>query len=228
MTRRLVPLLCLLPLAFPTAAAARTSAPAKTGGGSTAAKSLPAPTGVTAVAVSSNLIYISWTPPATTSTIIGYQLYRNGQALNANYFSADNPTRYGDWSYLTPSTTYSYQVAAVNSTYQVGTKSATVSARTLPKPTTTDPDSPTAPTALTAVKTGTAGGLVKIRVSWSPSSDPDGVLGYAVYQPAMIAVTDQTSFTALEPPGCSWTFSTRALEASGNISAGSVGLPFTS
>jgi hypothetical protein len=70
-----------------------------------------APTGVSAVAQSDNSVSLSWQASASSNTITGYTVYRDGNKLA----STGTALSYADTS-TRPGTTYSYQVQATDST----------------------------------------------------------------------------------------------------------------
>src|SRR5213078_1112076 len=96
---------------------------------------------------------------------------------------------------LSPSTTYSYTVAAYDAAGNLSAQSSSASATT-PAPPDTAP--PTVPTGLTASAVSSS----QINLSWTASSDNVGVSGYRVYRNGtQIATTSATSFanTGLSP-----------------------------
>src|SRR5207245_3773127 len=96
---------------------------------------------------------------------------------------------------LSPSTTYSYTVAAFDAAGNVSAQSSSASATTPAPPDTTPP---TVPTGLTA----TAVSSSQINLSWTASTDNVGVTGYRVYRGGtQIATTSTPSYanTGLSP-----------------------------
>ncbi|HSR15352.1 MAG TPA: fibronectin type III domain-containing protein, partial [Gemmatimonadales bacterium] len=114
-------------------------------------------------------------------------VYRNG-----NKIAETVGTSYLDTG-LSPSTTYSYRVSAVNGQELEGQQSAPASATTL------DATGPTKPSNLSAGAVGTD----RIDLTWSASADPEsGIKEYRVYRDGLqIAVSGQTSYsdTGLAP-----------------------------
>src|SRR5439155_91016 len=121
------------------------------------------PTGLSATAVSSSQINLSWAPPTDNggSAITGYKVERSTDggttwtALVANTGSAT--TMYSDTG-LTPATTYTYRVSAISA---VGTSptSNTASTRTLV--------APSPPIGLTATTASSS----QINLSWTAPND---------------------------------------------------------
>src|SRR5437660_12410404 len=129
------------------------------------------PTNLTATAVSSSQINLSWTAPASDggSAITGYKIERstdggtNWSTLVAN--TGSTSTAYSD-SGLSPGTTYTYRVSAITLVL-TSSPSNTASATTKPLP-------PATPTGVTATqKTST-----EITISWTASA---GATFYQVF-----------------------------------------------
>ncbi|MGI0088647.1 MAG: fibronectin type III domain-containing protein [Nitrosotalea sp.] len=131
------------------------------------------PTGLTATAVSSSQINLSWNAPTDNggSAITGYKIERSNDTgttwstIVAN--TASTSTTYSD-SGLSASTTYTYRVSAINS---VGTSSpsntASATTFTVPQP----------PTGLTA----TAASSSQINLSWTASNNGgSAITGYKI------------------------------------------------
>jgi chitodextrinase len=99
------------------------------------------PGNVTATAISSTTINVTWTASTDSVALAGYQVYRNGTLVGT-------PTglSYTDTG-LAPLTAYSYAVAAYDTAGNTSAQSAAVSATTLPPDTTPPTVSVTAPTA---------------------------------------------------------------------------------
>ncbi|MHB8710434.1 MAG: fibronectin type III domain-containing protein [Minisyncoccota bacterium] len=131
------------------------------------------PTGLTATAISSSQINLSWsasTDPVVagqiTSGVSGYRIYRNGTQI------ATSPTASYSSTGLASGTTYSYTIAAVDVAGNVSAQSIAASATTqsVVTPDTTPPTvSLTAPTASVTVS-----GTVTVSAS---ASDNIGVVG---------------------------------------------------
>ena len=87
-----------------------------------------APTNLTATAVSSSQINLSWTASTDNVGVTGYEVYRSSSKV-----ATVTTTTYGDTG-LTPSTTYSYYVKARDAAGNVSASSNTASATTLAQP----------------------------------------------------------------------------------------------
>ncbi|MDH5202216.1 MAG: fibronectin type III domain-containing protein [Nitrospirota bacterium] len=111
------------------------------------------PTGLTALAVSSTQINLSWNASTDNVGVTGYRIYRNGNSVGTS-----TTTSYSDTG-LSPSTTYTYTVAAYDDAGNTSGQSAPASATTLAS-------SPQQST-LTINKGGTGSGTV--------TSSPEGI-----------------------------------------------------
>lgn len=149
----------------------------------------PSPaTGLSARAVNGSSIDLAWGAAIDPETGIRlYRIYRDGALVDSTA-----ATTWPDRG-LTPMTTYSHHVIAVNGEGLVGPASNTATA------TTPDGTPPTTPTGLTA----TATGPTSIDLTWSPASDPEtGVAFYRVYRGgALVGMATTTAFadTGLKP-----------------------------
>ncbi|WP_051939904.1 extracellular catalytic domain type 1 short-chain-length polyhydroxyalkanoate depolymerase [Phaeacidiphilus oryzae] len=93
------------------------------GGGGGGTGGLAAPTGVTVTGTTGSSASLSWN---AVSGAAGYDVYRNGTLVTSSPVTATSYTDSG----LSGGTTYSYTVAAVDSSGTVGTRSTAVSATT--------------------------------------------------------------------------------------------------
>ncbi len=129
-----------------------------------------APTSLSATAINSLTINLSWTASTDNIGIAGYQVYRNGVLVTTLYQTG---TTYSD-SQLNPSTAYTYQVLAFDGAGNISTASNTANAST--------PAGNVYPTDLALNKPYTAS-----LAASSSYPDPngtkltDGVFGSAVY-----------------------------------------------
>src|SRR5438874_5307339 len=166
------------------------------------------PTGLTASAVSSSQINLSWTASSDNVGVSGYRVYRNGSQI-----ATTGATSFANTG-LSPSTTYSYTVAAYDAAGNLSAQSSSASATTPAPPDTTPPAVPTGQTASQASSS-------QINLSWTASSDNVGVSGYRVYRNgSQIATTGATSFanTGLSP-STTYSYTVAAYDAAGNLSA---------
>src|SRR5438067_1035731 len=166
------------------------------------------PTGLRATAVSSSQINLSWAASSDNVGVSGYRVFRDGAQIATT--SATSFPNTG----LSPSTTYSYTVAAFDAAGNLSAQSSSASATTPAAPDTTPPSVPTGLRA-TAVSSS------QIHPTWAASSDNVGVSGYRVFRDgAQIATTSATSFpnTGLSP-STTYSYAVAAFDAAGNLSA---------
>src|SRR5207249_7828442 len=155
-----------------------TGSPSSTASATTLAVAPSPPTGLTATAVSSSQINLSWAPPTDNggSAITGYKIERSTDGgttwtvLVVNTGSAT--TMYSDTG-LAPTITYAYRVSAINA---VGTSAPSniASARTLV--------APSPPIGLTATTASSS----QIDLSWTAPADNGGsaITGYMIERSA--------------------------------------------
>lgn len=105
-----------------------------------------APTGLTATAISSSQVNLSWTAASDNVGVTNYEIYRNGTRV----YTTGNVTSFADTG-LTASTTYSYQVKAKDGAGNVSDPSNTAAATTQAIP---------GPGAISGTVTSSAGGVV--------------------------------------------------------------------
>ncbi|MFG1869149.1 cellulose binding domain-containing protein [Micromonospora arborensis] len=195
-----------------------------------------APTNLTASEVRTGSVTLTWTAATRgCCAITGYDITYY-QAFDDVIYSASvgTVTTTTITGYLRPGRQYSFRVAARDS---LGHRSNATDALTVVTPVTdTGPDTtpPGAPHNLTVgeVTASTA------TLSWSPSTDNVGVLGYNVYQfdgwftSTLIATVPGTTYTTPLPPSTPLRnlYYVRARDAVGNVSIASnaVTLPTTS
>ena len=192
-------------------------------GVATAATEAPPPPtaagNLTAVATSSSQINLSWTASSSIAGIADYVLQRCQGAGCTNFAQIATlvGTSYNDTG-LSPSTTYSYQVQAVDTTGIAGAYSSVATAATQAPP------PPTAPGNLTA----TAASTTQIGLSWTASTSSIGIADYVVERCqgagcisfAQIATVTGTSYidTGLLP-GASYSYQVQAVDTAGNAGA---------
>ncbi|HEU5488488.1 MAG TPA: fibronectin type III domain-containing protein [Candidatus Nitrosotalea sp.] len=211
------------------------SVDASAGGNPTVPQS---PTGLSATAVSSSEIDLSWTAPSNDggSAITGYDIERSTDSgstwntLVAN--TGSSSTAYSDTG-LTPSTAYTYRVSAINSvgnsspsnTASATTSSGTVA--TVPQP----------PTGLTA----TVASSSEIDLSWTAPANNGGaaITGYMIERSqdagstwsTMSSNTGSTSTTYSDTgltPSTSYTYRVSAINSVGTSSPSNVASATTS
>jgi chitodextrinase len=166
------------------------------------------PTNLSASAISSSQINLAWTASTDNVGVTGYRIYRNGTQINTT-----SNTSYQDTG-LSPSTTYSYTVAAYDAAGNVSGQSTTASATTQAS---SDTIPPSIPTNLSAIAVSSS----QINISWTASTDNVGVAGYRIYRNgAQITTTANTAYsdTGLSP-STTYNYTVAAYDAAGNTSA---------
>ncbi|WP_406068947.1 cellulose binding domain-containing protein [Micromonospora sp. NBC_01638] len=195
-----------------------------------------APTNLTASEVRTGSVTLTWTAATPgCCAIVGYDIAYY-QAFDDLIYSASvgTVTTTTITDYLRPGKQYSFRMSARDS---LGHRSSSADTLTVVTPVTdTGPDTtpPSAPQNLTVgeVTASTA------TLSWSPSTDNVGVLGYNVYKfdglftSTLIATVPGTTYTTSLPPSLPLRnlYYVRARDAVGNVSIASntVALPTTS
>jgi chitodextrinase len=190
---------------------AQTAQVPATTGQDTAAPTVP--TGVSATAVSISQINLSWAASTDNVAVTGYKVYRCTGPACSNYVQVGTPsgTTYNDTG-LAVSTTYRYQVTALDAKNNESARSATVSAAT-----NNDVTPPSVPTGLS----GTAISMTAINLSWTASTDAVGVIGYRVFRDGVqIGVSAGTTYsdTGLTK-STAYAYRVSAYDAAGNPSA---------
>ena len=180
-----------------------------------------APTGLTATAISTTQIDLSWTASTDNVGVTGYRVERCQGASCTTWaqVGTSTATTFSNTG-LAANTTYRFRVRAVDAAGNLGAYSAIVARATLAPDTT----APTAPTSLTATPISTT----RIDLGWTASTDAVGVTGYRVERCQGAGCTDfaqvgtpaATSFsdTGLTP-STTYRFRVRATDAAGNLSA---------
>jgi chitodextrinase len=182
----------------------------------TIAPSVPA--GLTAAAVSSTQINLSWAASTDNVGVTGYRVYRGGTLLA----SVGAVTTYQNTG-LSASTSYSYTVLAFDAAGNASAQSASVSATTQAA---ADTIAPSVPAGLTAAAVSST----QINLSWAASTDNAGVTGYRVYRGGTLLATvgavttyQSTGLTA----STSYSYTVLAFDAAGNASAQSASVSAT-
>ena len=156
------------------------------------------PANLTATAVSSSQIDLSWDASTDNIGVTGYNIYRDG---GGTPIATITGTTYQDTG-LSPSTLYTYNVSAIDAVPNESAQSSPASDTTNP-PDTTPPSTP-------ANLTATAVSGSQIDLSWDASTDDVAVTGYNIYRDGggtPIATTTGTTWldTGLSPLTCTHT-----------------------
>jgi YD repeat-containing protein len=176
-----------------------------------------APANLTANPVSSSQIDLGWLPSSDPSGILEYRIERCTGAGCSNFTQiATRTTTSFSNTGLTENTSYTYRVRAVDNANNVGQPSATATTATL------DATLPTAPTNLTATPTS----ATQVNLSWTASTDANGISQYRVERCSgsgcsnftQITTTTTTSYgnTGLTE-STSYSYRVRAVDGASNV-----------
>ena len=170
------------------------------------------PTGLTAGTKAVTTIPLTWAASTDNVAVTGYKVYRNGGTTPVATPLSNSFTDSG----LTPNTSYSYTVSAIDAAGNESAKTAAVATSTLP-----DTTAPTVPTGVT-VGTRT---VTTIPLSWTAPTDNVAVTGYRVYRNGNATplnppnTSTSTSFTDTGlAPNTSYSYTVSAIDAAGNES----------
>ncbi len=147
------------------------------------------PQNLQAAASSESAIVLNWTVSTDNVGVSGYNVFRDG----AQIVNSPTPT-YTDTG-LQASTSYSYEVNAVDGVGNQSARSAAAAATTLAP----DVTAPSAPTGLNAQ----AVSAFAISLSWNPSTDGRGVTGYHILRDgAQVGASDGPTYddNGFHPP----------------------------
>ncbi|MDP2877646.1 MAG: fibronectin type III domain-containing protein [Holophaga sp.] len=152
---------------------------------------------------------LTWTAATDNLGVTGYRVFRNGTQVGTPTTTSFAQTG------LTPSTAYSYTVAALDAAGNVSPQSAAHSVTTAAPPADTQP--PSAPTNL-ATSNVTATSLT---LTWTAATDNLGVTGYRVFRNGTQVGTPNTNSFAQTglTPSTAYSYAVAALDAAGNVSA---------
>jgi len=167
-----------------------------------------APTNLSASNITQTTVDLSWTASTDNIGVVGYDVYV-GASLFATV-SATNATVSG----LSPATPYSFSVIAKDAAGNVSASSNVATATTLTPP---DTQAPSAPTNLSASNVA----QTTLDLSWTASTDNVGVVGYDVYIGTTLLGTVTGTGAAVTglSAATTYSFSVKAKDAAGNISA---------
>jgi chitodextrinase len=159
-------------------------------------------------------VSLSWqaSKAAAHCTLSGYNVYRDGGKVA----TVHSGTTYKD-SDLDPSSSYTYQVSAIDSNNHESAKSKSVHAKTQG-----DSQAPSAPSH---VKT-TAVTANQVTLQWSESQDNVGVQKYQIFRDGQeIGTSQTTSYSDRDlQPSTSYKYTVKAVDGSGNVSSASSAL----
>jgi len=182
-----------------------------------------APSGLVASSTTASSVSLTWTASTDNVGVTGYQILRAPGASGGTFAQVGTSTTPSFTnSGLTASTTYRFQVRAVDAAGNTSAVSNTVTASTQAGG--GDTQAPTAPSNLAS--TGTTSSSVSL--SWTGSTDNVGVTGYQILRApgasggtfAQVGTATTTSFTnSALTASTTYRFQVRAVDAAGNTSA---------
>src|SRR6267154_1834351 len=170
------------------------------------------PGGPAAVAASSSQINVAWSASTDNVGVTGYRVLRAGTLLA----TLGAVTTYQNTG-LTPSTSFSYTVQAIDAAGNAPAQSVPASATTQQAAPVADTTAPSVPGGLTAVATSSS----QIKLTWSASTDNVGVTGYKVFRNGVqIGTTSALTYTSTGlSRAITYSFAVAAFDAAGNSSA---------
>jgi chitodextrinase len=168
------------------------------------------PTGLSAIPAGPSEIYLTWQASTDNVGVAGYRIYRDGTLLP----TPTSTTNYTDTG-LTACTHYTYTVAAYDGEGNTSGQSA-------PVLTAADATPPSTPTGLIA----NAVSPTEIDLAWNASTDNCGEApSYRIFRNGtpIATVTGFVTFSDTTlAPNTTYTYSVRAVDAGGNLSASSL------
>jgi chitodextrinase len=179
------------------------------GGGDTTAPSTPA--NLTSPSHTSSSVSLSWAASTDNVGVTGYQIFRNGVQVGTSTSTSFTNTG------LAASTSYSFTVKARDAAGNVSAASNAVSVTTSAASGDTTP--PSTPTNLASPSHTSS----SVSLSWTGSTDNVGVTGYQIFRNGVqVATSSTTSYTNTGlAASTSYSFTVKATDAAGNVSAAS-------
>jgi len=166
------------------------------------------PTSLMIIAKTSTSTTISWAASLDNVGVVGYDIYSGNSLIGTSIGTSYQING------LYPSTTYSISIKARDASGNTSNASTALYITTEATP---DTQAPTIPSALTVVSKSD----VMVKLAWNASMDNVGVVSYDIYQGSTwIASSSNTSYSVMNlTPSTSYSFSVKAKDASGNVSA---------
>ena len=170
-----------------------------------------APASLHSTAITASSVALAWTASTDNVGVTGYDVFRGSTKVGTV-----PGTSYTDTG-LTASTTYSYTVKAHDAAGNVSAASNTLSVTTSASG--GDTQAPTAPSSLHV----TAFTSTSVSLAWTASTDNVGVTGYDVYRGSTkVGTVTGTTYTDTGlTANTSYTYTVKAHDAAGNVSAAS-------
>lgn len=188
---------------------------------------ITAPGSFTGNATSEASAALSWTDASTNEG--GFEIWRRKQTGTTSFtpwfmatLTAPNVKNFHDTG-LDPSSTYQYKIRAVGNT---GRSNYTPAAgnQFLVIRTAGDNQAPTVPQDLAAISTG----IREITLTWTASSDDNGIREYNIYYSSAVVATGSTATTyklTNLPLNTNFSFTVKAEDVGGNLSGASNAAP---
>ena len=184
-----------------------------------------APTNLNSPSKTATTVSLAWTAATDNVGVTGYNIYVNGSSVPDNGTQMITSTSYTVTG-LTQNTAYTFTAKALDGAGNVSNASNSLVVTTL---STADTQPPTAPTNLTSpTKTTTT-----VSLAWNASTDNVGVTGYNVYINGSSVATNGslisgTTYTVTGlTAATAYSFTVKAKDAAGNLSAASNSLAVT-
>ncbi len=164
------------------------------------------PSGLSSSSVTMTGLIVSWAASTDNVGVTSYRVFRNGSQVGTTA-----NTSYTDTG-LTPGTSYSYTVAAIDAAGNVSGQSSALAVGTL-----ADTQAPTVP----GKPTSSTQTMTSVTLAWTGSTDNVAVTSYRVYRNGtQIATPTVTTYTDTGlTPGTSYSYTVAATDAKNNLSA---------
>jgi bacillolysin len=174
------------------------------------------PSNLTASNITTTTVDLSWNASTDNVGVTAYEVFQGSSSLGEVTGTTAQITG------LTANTSYSFSVKAKDAAGNVSAASSAVNVTTLND---ADTQAPTVPTNLAASNVTTT----TVDLSWNASTDNVGVTAYEVFQgsSSLGEVTGTTAQVTGLTANTSYSFSVKAKDAAGNISAASSALNVT-
>jgi fibronectin type 3 domain-containing protein len=183
------------------------------------------PAGLTAQAVSTKQIDLTWQPSTDNVGVKNYKVYKGSSASSLYVIATVTGTSYSNSNHAA-GTTYYYAVAASDANNNISAQCTPVAVTTQP------PD--TTPPSVPANLTGSAVSPNQVNLAWSPSTDNVAVTGYKVYRGNsqtnmyFIGQVTSTAYSDLSTAGNkTYYYAVAANDARNNTSEKSAAIPVT-
>ncbi len=168
------------------------------------------PTGVASPSQTVTSVSLAWTASTDNVGVTGYKILRNGVQVGIS-----TTPSFTDSTGLVPNHSYTYTVEAYDAAGNTSAPSTALVVSTKP-----DTTAPSAPTGLNSPSQT----VTSVSLAWTASTDNVGVTGYIIYRVGVqVGISTTPSFTDSTglTPITSYTYTVKATDAAGNLSAAS-------